>query len=189
LTFIPTTPAGPSRGRSSKRWTRPEPARVHGDPMTVTGVSRTAAFGAATGSQVPAAPAAPAWPATPSDPAWIRAPTTRGISALLVADETAGDQLNRTRAGWSRSSSSPDSSLPPAVVPCWPPGRGSDPAGRCSAGWRLARRRVRPIALAYLGGRQVRARRPRRRRRGCAGPRCRGLVRAPGKALLTAPHQ
>jgi hypothetical protein len=66
--------------------------------MTVTGVSRIAAFGAATGSRVPAAPAAPAWPATPSDPAWIRAPLTRGISALAGAGEAAGDQLTRTKS-------------------------------------------------------------------------------------------
>ena len=66
--------------------------------MMATGVLRTAAFGAATGSRVPAAPAAPARPATSSDPAWVRAPLTRGISALLVAGETAGDQLNRAKS-------------------------------------------------------------------------------------------
>jgi len=66
--------------------------------MMATGVSRIAAFGAATGPRVPAAPAALAWPATSSDPAWVRAPLARGISALLVADEAVGDQLNRTKS-------------------------------------------------------------------------------------------
>jgi uncharacterized membrane protein len=46
----------------------------------------------------PAAPAALAWPATPSDPAWVRAPVTRGISALPVAGEAVGDQLKRTKS-------------------------------------------------------------------------------------------
>jgi uncharacterized membrane protein len=66
--------------------------------MMVTGVLRIAAFGAATGSRVSAAPAAPAWPASSSDPAWARAPATRGISALLVAGEAVGDQLTRTKS-------------------------------------------------------------------------------------------
>jgi hypothetical protein len=66
--------------------------------MMVTGVSRIAAFGVATGSRVPAAPAALAWPATPSDPARVRAPVTRGISALLVADEAVSGQLKRTKS-------------------------------------------------------------------------------------------
>jgi hypothetical protein len=66
--------------------------------MMVTGVSRIAAFGVATDSRVPAAPAALAWPATSSDPAWVRAPLTRGISALLVAGQAVGDQLNRTKS-------------------------------------------------------------------------------------------
>jgi len=66
--------------------------------MMVTGVLRIAAFGAATGSRVSAAPAALSWSATPSDPAWLRAPLTRGISALLVAGEAVGDQLNRTKS-------------------------------------------------------------------------------------------
>ena len=65
--------------------------------MMVTGVSRIAAFGVATGSRVPAAPAALAWP-TPSDPARIRAPVARGISALLVADEAVSGQLKRTKS-------------------------------------------------------------------------------------------
>jgi uncharacterized membrane protein len=65
--------------------------------MMVTGVSRIAAFGVATGSRVPAAPAALAWP-TPSDPARIRAPVTRGISALLVAGEAVSGQLKRTKS-------------------------------------------------------------------------------------------
>ena len=66
--------------------------------MMATGVSRTAALGAATGSRVSAAPAALAWSATSSDPAWVRAPLTRGISALLIAGETVSDQLNRTKS-------------------------------------------------------------------------------------------
>jgi len=66
--------------------------------MMATGVSRIAALGAATGPRVPAAPAAPAWPASPSDPAWVRAPVTRGISALLLAGETVDDQLKRTKS-------------------------------------------------------------------------------------------
>ena len=66
--------------------------------MMATGVLRIAAFGAATGSRVSAAPAALAWPAASSDPAWVRAPLTSGISALLVADEAVGDQLNRTKS-------------------------------------------------------------------------------------------
>jgi uncharacterized membrane protein len=65
--------------------------------MMATGVLRIAAFGAATGSRVSAAPAALAWPATSPDPAWVRAPLTRGISALLVAGEAVGDQPNRTK--------------------------------------------------------------------------------------------
>jgi uncharacterized membrane protein len=65
--------------------------------MMATGVSRIAALGVATGSRVPAAPAALAWP-TPSDPARIRAPVTRGISALLVAGEVVGDQLKRIKS-------------------------------------------------------------------------------------------
>jgi uncharacterized membrane protein len=66
--------------------------------MMATGVLRIAAFGAATGSRVSAAPAALAWRATSPDPAWVRAPLTRGISALLVAGEAVGDQLNRTKS-------------------------------------------------------------------------------------------
>jgi uncharacterized membrane protein len=66
--------------------------------MMATGVLRIAAFGAATGARVSAAPAALAWRATSPDPAWVRAPLTRGISALLVAGETVGDQLNRTKS-------------------------------------------------------------------------------------------
>ena len=66
--------------------------------MMATGVSRIAAFGAATGSRVPTAPAAPAWPASSSDPERVRAPVTRGIPALLVAGEAVGDQLNRTKS-------------------------------------------------------------------------------------------
>jgi uncharacterized membrane protein len=66
--------------------------------MMVAGVLRVAAFGAATGSRVLAAPAALAWSATSSDPAWVRAPLTCGISALLVAGEAVDDQLNRTKS-------------------------------------------------------------------------------------------
>jgi uncharacterized membrane protein len=66
--------------------------------MIATGVVRIAAFGAATGSRVSAAPAALAGRATSSDPAWVRPPLTRGISALLVAGEAVGDQLNRTKS-------------------------------------------------------------------------------------------
>jgi uncharacterized membrane protein len=66
--------------------------------MMVTGVLRIAALGVATGSRVPAAPAALAWPATSSDPARVRAPVTRGISALLVAGEAVSDQLKRTKS-------------------------------------------------------------------------------------------
>lgn len=66
--------------------------------MTATGVSRIAAFSAATGQPVPAAPAAPAWPASSSDPERARAPVTRGIPALLVAGEAVGDQLKRTKS-------------------------------------------------------------------------------------------
>ena len=66
--------------------------------MMVTGGLRIAALGAATGSRVPAAPAALAWPGTSSDPARIRAPVTRGISALLVAGEAVSDQLKRIKS-------------------------------------------------------------------------------------------
>jgi uncharacterized membrane protein len=86
--------------------------------MMVTGVLRIAAFGASTGSRVSAAPAALAWSATPSDPAWLRAPLTRGISALLVADEAVGDQLNKTKSRLVPVQLIPDSSLPPTAVPC-----------------------------------------------------------------------
>jgi uncharacterized membrane protein len=86
--------------------------------MMVTGVLRIALFGAATGSRVSAAPAALAWSATPSDPAWLRAPLTRGISALLVAGEAVGDQLNRTKSRLVPVQLIPDSSLPPTAVPC-----------------------------------------------------------------------
>jgi uncharacterized membrane protein len=66
--------------------------------MMATGVSRIAAFSAAKGQRVPAAPAAQAWPASSSDPQRARAPLTRGIPALLVAGEAVGDHLNRTKS-------------------------------------------------------------------------------------------
>jgi uncharacterized membrane protein len=66
--------------------------------MMATDVLRIAAFGAATGARVSAAPAALAWSASPSDPAWFRGPLTRGISALLVAGEAVGDQLKRIKS-------------------------------------------------------------------------------------------
>ena len=57
----------------------------------VTGVSRIAAFGAATGPRVPAAPAALAWPATSSDPAWVRAPVVGVYGGLLWRTWAAGE--------------------------------------------------------------------------------------------------
>jgi uncharacterized membrane protein len=157
--------------------------------MMATGVSRIAAFGAATGSRVPAAPAALAWPATSSDPAWVRAPLTRGTSALLVAGEAVGDQLTRTK-----SRLVPVQLIPRLVLaagggallaarPRQRPLLGAGvPVGGSLAGvyggllWRTwAAGKSGRDAYGAVGG--------------CAGPRCRGLVRAPGKALLTAPRQ
>jgi hypothetical protein len=158
--------------------------------MMTTGVSRIAAFSAARVQRVPAAPAALAWSASSSDPERARAPVTRGIPALLVAGEAVGDQLKRTKSQLAAVQLISRSVLAA--------GGGAMLAGRSRQ--RPLLRAGEPVGGSLAGAygglpwhtpgcQQVRARRLRRSRRGCAGPGCRGLACAPGKALLTAPRQ